>query len=190
MNVRSIKEATSSVHAELEGLLIPFIKQIESREEYIQLLQIFYGFYSPLEQQIFANLTEQHLPDKNLRRKSSWIRDDLRNMNQDPGIDVCSHVPQVSDFAQAFGALYVLEGSTLGGKMISRMIAERLSDEGASFMFFAGYGTDTGKFWKAFQEYMADTLVDDTAWDQACDTAYNTFVQFKNWAVSNIYVSD
>ncbi len=53
----------------------------------------------------------------------------------------------------AFGALYVLEGSTIGGLIIKKMISEKLgSEEGMSF--FEGYGKKTAERWKVFTQYI------------------------------------
>lgn len=41
---------------------------------------------------------------------------------------------------QSLGALYVMEGSTIGDKIISKMIEQQLKTEFMAFTFFMGYG--------------------------------------------------
>lgn len=53
--------------------------------------------------------------------------------------------------AAALGALYVLEGASLGGRVIARHVADALAltpDTGLAF--FCGYGDATGEMWRRF----------------------------------------
>lgn len=51
----------------------------------------------------------------------------------------------------AWGLLYVLEGSTLGGQVIAAHLGNPLSlTSGAGMAFFTGYGSRTGSMWKEF----------------------------------------
>jgi heme oxygenase len=49
------------------------------------------------------------------------------------------------------GALYVLEGSTLGGRVIGRHIAATHGLTGEGLAYYAGHGTRTGAMWSAFR---------------------------------------
>lgn len=49
------------------------------------------------------------------------------------------------------GIMYVVEGSTLGGRFILKNVQENLGyneEKGASY--FSGYGNKTGSFWKKY----------------------------------------
>jgi heme oxygenase len=52
---------------------------------------------------------------------------------------------------KAFGCLYVMEGSTLGGKIIYNILKKQLGlSDSAGASFFYGYGPATGEKWKTF----------------------------------------
>ena len=46
----------------------------------------------------------------------------------------------IENHLQSLGALFVMEGSTLGGKIISKMIMQQLKTEVMAFTFFTSYG--------------------------------------------------
>src|SRR5690554_5184564 len=150
---QKLKESTSTAHQELEKLVVQKIKSIQDTEDYLILLGYFYRFFAPLEKEIVSQL-ETALPDMMRRRKTEWILDDLDYFQATP-LPPYSSVLTIDHPSQAIGALYVIEGSTLGGQIICKMIAERLgiSAEGG-FKFFSGYGDDTNKMWLDFKFFL------------------------------------
>jgi heme oxygenase len=98
--------------------------------------------------------------DMDQRRKVSWLEKDLTaldalNSVQSEASPQKGQVewPQqfgVADasFAAAAGAFYVLEGSTLGGRYLKPQVLARVGAQ-APVTFFDGYGSDTGRMWKA-----------------------------------------
>lgn len=82
------------------------------------------------------------------RRKSARLGEELSALGLDaPAVDRRADFPALPDLAAAVGCLYVLEGSTLGGMIIARVIRERLAWESA---FYGGYGRRTAEMWRAF----------------------------------------
>ena len=78
--------------------------------------------------------------------------------------------------------MYVLEGSTLGGRVILRQLTPRLgvrAGEGASFL--AGYGEDTGKHFKAFGEALRTFVAREGGLDRIVAGARATFASFERW---------
>ncbi|MCU0624295.1 MAG: biliverdin-producing heme oxygenase [Gemmatimonadaceae bacterium] len=60
------------------------------------------------------------------------------------------------DAPSSLGALYVVEGATLGGQIVLRRVAPRLglaAETGAAF--YTGYGPRTGPMWQAFATTVA-----------------------------------
>lgn len=53
-------------------------------------------------------------------------------------------------FPAALGSLYVLEGSTLGGQVLTRHFRESLGLADSSLHFFHSHGPLVGKRWKEF----------------------------------------
>lgn len=177
---QSVKKATQQNHEDVESLLLPVLNAIRSKEDYAAILKMFYGYFTPLEEKINKFITPAELPDINERRKASAIEHDLGNLPISfTAIPRCTLLPSLASTAQAFGALYVLEGSTLGGKMIARMLAKNkpypIPEEALSF--FSGYGEATGPKWKAFlQQLNLQHEKEDVV--QAAD---ETFLHLKGW---------
>ena len=77
--------------------------------------------------------------------------------------------------------MYVMEGSTLGGRFIAPHVA-RLFDlaHGRGNAYFDGYGPRTGSMWNAFRETAAATVPDDQ-YDDAVTAAIATFDSLHAW---------
>jgi len=79
------------------------------------------------------------------------IARDLAALGSAPCPDEASDTFEISSFAHALGALYVMEGSTLGGRIILRHLETQEIDIPADAMsFFAGHGAETGSMWRFF----------------------------------------
>src|SRR5690606_2077328 len=122
MILEKIKAATAANHHSIENtpLMLPLTNQAITRPHYGKILARFYGYFSPLEEALnqTKNLS-QHLRDFPQRRKAHLLLDDLHMLGlSKENIPVCSELPLVTTLSQAFGTLYVLEGSTLGGQYI------------------------------------------------------------------------
>ncbi|HEU4901607.1 MAG TPA: biliverdin-producing heme oxygenase, partial [Flavisolibacter sp.] len=146
-----VKDETKTVHEEVEQLLLPHLAAVQTTDDYAAILKMFYGYFQPLEKMIEALVTPAILPDIAERRKASAIVHDLSAIGQDANsLLLSTHLPKIENAAQAMGALYVLEGSTLGGKMIAKMLRknEALSLSDDKLTFFSGYGEETGSKWK------------------------------------------
>lgn len=174
-----VKNKTASLHQEVEHILLPKLQTIRSFEDYVLILRMFYGFFHPLEEKIHAYISSEVLPDIAQRRTSSLIITDLDNLQLHVPLTICKHLPEINSTATAFGALYVLEGSTLGGKMIAKMLAK--SDGPAipaeALHFFSGYQQFTGKMWTSFVE----ALNKQTDTDVIVHSANQTFYHLKHW---------
>ena len=88
------------------------------------------------------------------REKTPLLAADLAFFARDLAeLPRCSELPSAATPAQVAGVMYVLEGSTLGGQLLSRHFERLLSVRpGAGGAFFAGYGARTGSMWRGFCE--------------------------------------
>jgi heme oxygenase len=114
-----------------------------------------------------------------------WLKEiadlDLGNRSRTPllarfaGERVLPAFPDPLDEAEALGMLYVLEGSTLGGRSILRALAERgIADPDLAFL--DPYGAETGARWRTFLVVLArETEGDATRIDFACRGAVRAF---------------
>lgn len=174
-----LKEETKLNHQLLEKKLVARMRTMHSTTDYAKLLSVFYSYMGGLEQQIGACLNESVLPDYHERRKASALKADIEFLGgQIPLIATIDHLPTIKTHLQAIGALYVMEGSTLGGQIISQMISKQLNiSEGLSF--FKSYGDGTMTMWRRFKnvidmpEHLPGTAV--------LTSANETFKKFGDW---------
>jgi heme oxygenase len=181
-----LKQETHACHIRAEDLLTPCLAGLHSREDYGAILRTFYGFFFPLQQQIAQYIQPNDLPDISERRHAALILDDLAALHLPAtGIQLCTELPLVNSKAGALGALYVLEGSTLGGRMISRMLLKHpaLALDDSQVRFFNGYGEETGPKWKSF----VAVLNRETDVNTMVAAANHTFTLFSNWIEKTLY---
>lgn len=155
-----------------------------TRDRYRRVLRRFHGFYRPLEAGIWAlgGWTARGL-DPPERAKTPLLEADLRALGEgDPGrLPVCTDLPPHGTAAQAFGCLYVLEGATLGGQVISRHVREALGvTPEAGGRFFHGYGDRTGAMWQAFRAALVAFAARETE-DEIVAAAAATFRTLHRW---------
>jgi heme oxygenase len=187
MIIKKIKEQTQANHTSLENS--PFLRPISQKSltlaQYIAILKKFYGFFYPLELQLARFPIEAYLPDFSQRRKADRLGDDLQHLQpyQASDLPLCNDLPETHTLEQAFGCLYVMEGSTLGGKMIYKTVNDTLGlDHANGISFFYGYGDDTGLKWKAFQHSLETVSSLATTKDERMiEAANHTFNKLKKW---------
>ena len=180
MLTEELKESTYPAHQASEKKMIIALKKIGSKQEYVRMLNWLYGFYAPVEARIRKYLTPDVFPDMTKRSRAEYLLWDIKETGLPmPEPEVCTDLPVVDSFPSALGALYVLEGSTLGGRIIAGMLS-RLLDSPGTLSFFNSYGAETGNMWQSFKDYLNQSLAEQQ-WDEIIDTATATFVKFKNW---------
>jgi len=148
-----------------------------SRTEYEQLLLMHYLFHQALETAVAVQAVFFAGCDRIARQKTPWLVADLKRL----GVPLPEPRPELfADWNayQLLGAMYVAEGSTLGGQVIAKALAQTpgLSEVIASSQFFIGYGEQTGLRWKIFGVYLtnrADNYADDVV--DAANRAFGTY---------------
>ena len=102
------------------------------------------------------------------------LREDLAKLDAGPhGND--AHL-DLEDPSGAIGALYVLEGARLGGKLLARRVEAELgltAEHGASYL--NGDGADTGRRWRQFLAALEERLVSAEDLARAIAAARMTF---------------
>jgi heme oxygenase len=147
-----LRTQTAGLHGQTE-LLLGLPRAIQTLDDYRGWLCRFLGLYAPLEQSL-ARFIEwgEHgiaLPSPN---HSACLAADLATIGIDPTGVSCapaSLLPHLPTFAHALGAFYVLEGASLGGRVILRDVEARIGPRitGAT-RFFGGRGTAVGPTWQ------------------------------------------
>jgi heme oxygenase len=179
-----LRNETKAAHQQLEKATIPYIKAANNDEQYAILLRMFYGYFKPVEARIHELIDSSLLADISERRQSAALIEDLKTIGADTeSLQISGYVPDLNTVPQAVGALYVLEGSTLGGRFISQMLAKQMNrNPEDSIRFFNGYGEQTDAKWKAFTQMAnayAEKIPNDA--DQIVAAAEETFAKFGKW---------
>lgn len=184
MMIKYLRERTETLQQELERVLIPKIKQTNTPAAYISLLQLFYGYYYPLEQYIAAHLDTSFPGGFEQRRKASLLLQDMAVINGSPvePPPLCTDIPEITDAGQALGALYALEASILGGQEISQILTHNVPDVSKALTFVEGYGTNTQAMWDSFTHYLDGYNGTDVQKARLIQSAADTFLTFKLWA--------
>ena len=183
--LEALRTGTALLHVALEQRL-PFFSERLDAHWYGRLLQAYYGFYRPIEASLYDNALIPEGFDSAMRLKTPTLVDDLHALGLDNlAIDAlprCAELPVSDTAAACLGALYVLEGATLGGQVLRREMAQRLgldADNGGAFLNV--YGAETGRRWKDFLDYLGRLPLDADAKQRAVDAACSTFSCFEQW---------
>ena len=152
--LEALRSATSELHRRTERAL-DLRRASSSLREYCALIDRLLGFYEPLEARLFGyrNHALSRKIDLETRRKVPALYADLATLN--PALfrasEVCPYIPALDSEASAIGAWYVVEGATLGGRIIGDHLSRRLgisADSGARF--FNCYGDLRERNWNEF----------------------------------------
>ena len=142
--------------------------------DYRDLLARLYGFYLPFESAVTTG------PDR-----SDWLAADLKALNlQQPlhTLTKCHHMPPMDTVYLRLGALYVAEGSALGGRDLARGLDRLLGkDVTEGRRFFIGRGAGTGEAWRRYLAQLSAVSPDPLVWAEIIKGAVETFAAFEQW---------
>ncbi|UOG77539.1 biliverdin-producing heme oxygenase (plasmid) [Hymenobacter tibetensis] len=139
-------------------------------------LRKMYGFLVPYEEQL-----RQHTwpPAWQIERRyrAHLILEDLPAATASGALPLCPAMPPLRTWPELLGALYVLEGSTLGGQVLARQLAKA----GISTRtYFSGYGDQTGLMWKSFCHLLGEAATEINQ-DEIVLSARRTFQHLDAW---------
>lgn len=182
---KRLRQETAESHQKLEDnpLSKAILSPSVSLEDYQTYLTALFGLTIACEDQVFPVISHV-ITDLPGRYKSRLIIDDLLATGlSETEIDALPvYRFEFSTVAEALGIMYVLEGSTLGGKILYRHIHEVLGlvpENGASY--FWGYGAQTGNLWKSFISSLTQFVDEYEERDGVIDSAKKTFTIIDNW---------
>ena len=144
------------------------------RAEYGRLIVRLYGFYLPFE--AAASIS----PDR-----SQWLVHDLEALGLERPLHAlpkCKHVPRLGSAHSRLGALYVAEGSALGGRDLARSLDRLLGkDVAEGRRFFIGRGLNTGAAWRCYLAQLSSASSEPSAHAEIITGAVETFAAFEHW---------
>jgi len=153
-----------------------------SRDRYREYLRHFYGIHRVVDAPLARALERAGLADARDRAKARLLAEDLVALGDEPAevealprIAV-SALPDLADTLQAVGAAYVLEGASLGGRVILRSVGRALGvADGPGAAFLTGYGEATRARWMTFRQFMDELVVGPEAAEVVVAAAKTTF---------------
>lgn len=138
-----LREETGEVHRRLEARMdaIGRLAAPESRDD---LVQRYHRFHEAVETAVSPLAADLDLAEW---RRLPLIEDALIALGLAPL--PASPQPHLRNREEALGALYVLKGSALGGRVILKDLASRGADR-TGLGFLDPHGDDVGDAWRAF----------------------------------------
>lgn len=156
-------------------------------DAYRTLLEAFYGYYSPLEQRLdAANVRTQPSLGFAPLWRAPLLERDLIALETAPErlatLPRCVHLPTITIPAEMAGCFYVIEGASLGGRVISGWLERRLGigrHNGGSFFF--GEGPRTLARWHAVLDWIEQLALDEESTETIVESACDTFRTIARW---------
>lgn len=180
----TLREATRAVHERLHHLSVfaDLASGTITLPDYRALLKRLLGFHSPLEAALVVALDPNPFGlDPHGWKRAHLLRQDLSQLTRGPGgssplesIEVASDMSQ----AQAMGCLYVIEGSTLGGRQLARQL-----DPTWPTNFLRGGAQPGHPRWASVCAALDACGADDRRLSEMVASASKTFGQFASWFV-------
>ena len=173
----ALRNATASHHHAIEDLL-PLSRDL-TLAGYVQVMRGFEAFLAVWEPRVAAALPERLRPWLAQRSRYALARGDLHRLGAPPVLAPPDGLQQlrIPGTAAAFGSLYVMEGSALGGQVIAPRLERHLNlkaESGAGYL--AGWGPRTGAMWREFRERLEyEVGGSERARAEACNAAKQTF---------------
>ncbi|HZP06486.1 MAG TPA: biliverdin-producing heme oxygenase [Terracidiphilus sp.] len=160
---------------------MPFMKPDLTREEYVACLQRLHGIVAAWDATAYEKAPSSMQNLLGPRRRGHLLAADLNWFGLTVEEKNRPSLPDLSDEALFFGALYVMEGSTLGGQLIARHVEEALGLEpGRGDRYFRGHGAKTGPMWKEICELLETRVLEEEG-DRVIESARQMFRIFESW---------
>ena len=160
-----LRERTARIHAATEDLPLmrALLAPAADAETYDRYLSALHGVYLAVEPVLYANLSPALLSLLGVRPKLPALQQDRAAlaMRLDASPRTLAALPApglpsrmrtaVQDEPAALGGLYVLEGATLGGRVIARRLRQQWGpDCEMPFAFLEFRGANPGSEWRRF----------------------------------------
>lgn len=177
-----LRNATSELHSSLDSLT-DWQQALSSASNYLNLLSAYLRAVEPADAAAAQFLSNSGIPsDFEPCVRTRWLQADIDAVSQDtngviqqqfsnkPSFDCITTIPE------AIGIQYVLEGSSLGGQILSKRLSSSLGYTPVNGgRFFAGYGDQIFPRWKAFSSWANQQLKTESQVAHAQQAAIYTF---------------
>jgi heme oxygenase len=142
-----LRQETGSAHRELDETL-DLVDRLSAGDQRARLLAGYHRLHWQTEAKVESLMRGIADLDFLARRRSPLIAEDIRALGHEAVTDSTADFSTLTR-AEALGAFYVLEGSSLGGRFILKELKRRdVSLAGLGFL--DPYGADTSQRWQSF----------------------------------------
>ena len=153
-----LKALTEPFHTELEKMSIAIALADGSitRENYAIYLTKLASIHQMVESRMVAMSDwSRHGIDPTIRLRLRLLQADLDALNHPYIIEEIPSNDIEWSFATAVGMMYVLEGSTMGGQILSRRLTHITDTKGVPCTrYFQAYGENTMRLWGEFCQFL------------------------------------
>lgn len=182
-----LKKETAQYHDEIEQKLASnkLFEGTFNQDDYYKMLIVNHQFIQALEPEIKAllKIEDLELLNKINLNKLQLLEKDLVELNLK--INEPIKVEVLKNRAEALGALYVIEGSMLGGMVIAKQLKKYPELEQAGFNYFGHYGQDIGPIWKSFVAYLNENIISEEDQNDTLNGAIKAYQFLINLAKNN-----
>ncbi len=180
MDLGRLRSETAFDHHCVEEAM-PVMAPDLDQSSYVLILQCLYGFVKGWECWAESSSLDDIKELLLGRKRSSLLLADLLHFQaREPELIYEGPALSPLSMAHVLGAMYVMEGSTLGGQIIARHIESQFSlAPGVGDAYFRGYGDRTGSMWREFQTVLQQ--VPDESSESVIEAARALFADFGAW---------
>lgn len=165
MLLQKLKDSCNESHLQIRAgeYATKIMNQSISLQEYKELLVANFYFHTTVEEQLFPRLASVTPLEYAVRIKSEVIEKDLVELELAKFISLEAEdkpICKVASFSEALGALYVTEGTAIGGAIIRKnLLKSETIKSVSSIHFFGCYGKSLSPLWKSLVAYYATAEV-------------------------------
>jgi heme oxygenase (biliverdin-IX-beta and delta-forming) len=179
LDILRLRKETEADHLAVEAAF-PLLDWRLDRARYVLCLERMYGVVAAWEERAAELAPDWLQPLLLARSRREMLKQDLAWF----GVSASEErpaLPPMSDLPSLLGTMYVMEGSTLGGQIIARQVAESLAlEDGRGSAYFRGHVEKTGAMWKEFCEVLKVQVPENEA-DAVILSAKAMFLTFGDW---------
>jgi heme oxygenase len=160
VDISLLRSATAADHASVEGSM-PLIDDGLTPDTYVAILSRLASIVAAWEVWVAASPDRPPTAFIAERNRFPLILLDLEELGVDNlAVEKCE-LPPLKNYAQLMGAMYVMEGSRLGGQLIARHVEKVLAlKKGQGTSYFRGFDERTGRMWSEFVDHLRQQIPD------------------------------
>ena len=176
MTAAYLKEQTKPLHDALEQKMMvsKIFNRTLKKDVYFKILKVNLLVHQKIEPVINSNIPDNIKSELNIeeRQKTPHLINDIGSLNENINSDF-----QLNNSDEALGALYVLEGASLGGNVIKKQLLQNPEFADVSFHYYGMYGENLAENWKSFLKVLEENVSDKDAALSGANKTYQLFLQ-------------